>query len=259
MWIQLLTGVAPTDGQTITGGISTATVDVNVTVTERALSTPFVGQSTGSALIGSYGLSLETSDLSNTDTVFDLTNSPINPPNNVTFTVGGLEANEDYVLVTNDSSGIDFTQMRTDTAYTTASVTSISIDPAFGTAPGIPSDTPTSGTIRIERADGLYSRHPYSARDLGTDTFTITSHDFDTNNAPINADVFISYIDKLHDGTPVSGEESFTTVYNGDRTLFIRVRDGGTAGDTEGIKTAETTGTLGSNGGSVTINRITDV
>jgi hypothetical protein len=37
MWIQLLTGVAPTDGQEITGGSSSATCDVNVTVTERAI------------------------------------------------------------------------------------------------------------------------------------------------------------------------------------------------------------------------------
>ena len=66
--------------------------------------------------------------------------------------------------------------------------------------------------------------------------------------APKN--VFVSYIDKDAAGA----SENFTTIYNADRTLFIRVRDG----KTTPIKTAETTGTLGSTGGSVTINRISD-
>jgi hypothetical protein len=41
--------------------------------------------------------------------------------------------------------------------------------------------------------------------------------------------------------------------------LFIRARDGGTAGDIAGIKTFETTGTLGSGGGSTTVIRTPDV
>jgi len=45
LWMQLLTGVAPTDGQTITGGTSSATVDVNVTVITRVLPSTFVGAS----------------------------------------------------------------------------------------------------------------------------------------------------------------------------------------------------------------------
>jgi hypothetical protein len=189
------------------------------------------------------------------DTVFELTNTAYNPPNNVTFTVNGVVSGEDYVLVTNDSSGIDFTQMATDTTLNGAAETSVSINPA----PGIPADTPatagTTSSIRIERDDGLYSLHRYTARDLSTDTFTIPSHNFSTNPATAPANVFIAYIDKLAGST----SESFQTVYDADRTLFIRVRDGGTAGDLEGIKTAETTGSLGSNGGSVTINRISDV
>lgn len=255
IWFQLISGVVPADNLTITGGTSGATVVADTTtgsLTERPISTPFVGVSTGSALIGSYGLSLETADLSATDTVFDLGNNPITPPNNVTFTVAGLKSGEDRVLVTNDNAtGIDFTQMATDTTLSGPTETSVSINPA----PGIPADTPTTGTIRIERDDGLYSRHPFSARDVSTDTFTITSHDFSTNNATSPSNVFISYIDKL----AASTSESFTTVYDADRTLFVRVRDGGTLGDLEGIKTAETTGVLGTNGGSVTVNRISDV
>ena len=254
IWFQLLTGVVPADNLTITGGTSSATAVADTSTGElisRPISTPFVGQSTGSALIGSYGLSLETADLAATDTVFDLDNTAITPPNNVTFTVSGLVSGEDRVLVTNNNAGdIDFTQMSLNTALTGATETSVDV----GTG-NIPVDTPASGTIRIERDDGLYSRHPFSAYDGTRTTFTITSHDFSTNNASATNDVFVSYIDKLAG----AASEAFTTVYNADRTLFIRVRDGGTAGDLEGIKTAETTGVLGTNGGSVTINRISDV
>lgn len=255
---QILKGVAPIDNTRIYDDANTANfVDVDTNagadpVFERAVSAPFVGVSTGSALIGAYGLGLEAVDTSASDTYFDLQNNAITPPNNVSFTVNGLVSGEDRVLVTNDdgATGIDFTQMSGDTNLTGAAETSVSINPA----PGIPADTPATGTIRIERDDGLYSRHPFSDRDLGTDTFTITSHDFGSNNATAPFNVFVSYIDLLATGT----SESFNTVYDSDRTLFIRVRDGGDAGDNEGIKTAETTGTLGSNGGSVTVNRISD-
>jgi len=48
--------------------------------------------------------------------------------------------------------------------------------------------------------------------------------------------------------------EIFTGVYASDRSLFIRVRDGGSSP----IKTFETTGTLGSSGGSATAIRTSD-
>lgn len=241
MWIQLLTGVAPTDGQTITG-VSTATADVNVTVTERTIAAPFCGVSTGSAIIGSYGFCLQALDLAATDKVFDLTNTQRTPPNYVTFTVSGLVSG-DRVLVTNDqSSNIDYDQFTLNGALTGATVTSVVVN---GT---IPADTPSSGTIRILRADGQYTRHPYSA--WATSTFTITSHDFSTNNAANGANTFISYLDAAASGTTMA----FTSVYASDRTLFIRVRDGGVTP----IKTFETTGSLGTSGGSTTAIRTSD-
>lgn len=243
MWIQLLTGVVPTDGQTITGTGSTATVDLNVTVTSRTLSTPFVGVSTGTAIIGSYGLGIEPSDLTSSDLVFDLTNTAINPPNNVTFSVFGLVSGEDRVLVTNNNAGApDLAQFTLNGALTGGTVTSVVVNGS------IDSDTPGSGTIRIERDDGLISLHPYSV--FSGSTFTITSFDFSTNNAANGNEVMISYIDKLATGST----ENFTVVYNGDRTMFIRVRDG----DSTPIKTFETTGVLGSNGGSATAIRTSD-
>lgn len=246
MWIQLLTGSAPTDNQVITGATSSATCQVNVTVTERALSFPFCGVSTGSAIIGAFGFSLEATDLSANDKVFDLTNTQRQAPNYVTFTVGGLVSGEDYVLVApNDGGAIDNNQFTLNGALTGAAVTSVVVNEA------IPVDTPASGTLRIQRANGAYSRHPYSAYNAGTKTFTITSHNFSTNNAANGGNTYISYIDKL----AASTSESFTVVYAGsDRSLYVRVRDGGITP----IKTFETTATLGSGGGSATAVRTSD-
>jgi len=245
MWIQLMTGVAPTDNQTITGGTSGATCLVNVTVTERSLSFPFCGVSTGTALIGAYGFGVEATDLSASDKVFDLTNTQRQAPNYVTFTVGGLVVGEDYVLVApNDAGAIDLNQFTLNGALTGAAVTSVVVVEA------IPADTPSTGSLRIQRANGAYTRHAYTAYNAGTKTFTIASHNFSTNNAANGADTYLSYIDKLATAT----SESFTAVYAADRSLYIRVRDGGVTP----IKTFETTGTLGAAGGSSTAIRTSD-
>lgn len=243
MWIQLLTGVAPTDGQTITG-VSTATADVNVTVVERAISTPFVGNSTGSALIGSYGLGIEAADLSASDKLFDLDNVQKTPPNNVTFTVFGLVSGEDRVLVGPESGGgLDNAQFALNTTLSGAAETAVVITTS------IPTDTPSSGTVRIILDDGRERYIEYTS--FTGSTFTIAATDFSgANQATAGNGVYISYIDKLADAT----NASFTVIYNGDRDLFIRVRDGGASP----IKTFETTGILGNGGGSATAIRTSD-
>ncbi len=256
MYIQLLTGTPPTDNTTITGGTSAATADVNVTVTERSVSIPFVGQSTGSAIIGAYGLGIGADDLTASDTVFDLTNTSITPPNNVTFTVFGLVSGEDRVLVGPESGGdLDEAQLSLATALSAADITSVQVSTT------IPSDTPSAGTIRVIDDNGFSRRLEYTS--YTGDTFTIdptaseahdatttTVADFDTVGAAISNNVYITYIDVLAGST----QESFTSVYDVNRPLFIRVRDG--AGTP--IKTFETTGTLGSAGGSTTAIRTSD-
>lgn len=250
IWIQLLTGIVPVNDETITGTSSSATVDAELSggsITPRTISSPFVGVSTGTAIIGSYGLGIESADLNDTDKVFDLTDTQITPPNNVTFTVLGVESGEDRVLVCNDDTGIDFNQMTLDTALTTAVETNVNVQPA-----SIPADTPSpSGNLRIELDDGRYKLVPYTAV-VDTANFTIGSTDFSGagNGAADDNNVFLSYIDKL----AAASTESYTTVYNADRTLFVRVRDGGGTP----IKTFETTGTLGTNGGSATAIRTPD-
>lgn len=243
LWIQLLTGVAPTAAQTITVGGGSVTAAGGTPSTERTLSFPFCGASTGSAIIGAYGFALETADLSVNDKLFDLTNTLRNPPNLVTFTVSGLVSGEDYILVGPGNAGalLD-TQFTLNGALTGAAVTSVVVTGS------IPADTPTTGTIRIKRANGAWSRHPYSA--WASSTFTITSHDFSSNNAANGNNVFISYIDTLASSTTAS----FQSTYVSDRELFVRRRDGGVTP----TRTFETEATLGVAGGSVAVQRLSD-
>ena len=249
LYVQLLKGNPPVNNTRIYDNVAIGQfLDVTGTVTERVIQTPFHGVSTGSALIGSYGLGMEAADASAADTFFDLSNTQITPPNNVTFTVNGLVSGEDYIMLGTDAtSAFDFTQYTLNGALTGAAVTAVVVNGS------IDIETPTTGTIRIVRADGLISRHPYSA--FAGSTFTITSHNFSTNNAANAAGVMNSFLDILATGS----SENFSYVFNSTRTLFIRVRDGGTTGDLEGIKTFETTGSMTSAGGSATVIRTTDV
>ena len=247
MWIQLLTGTAPSDNDTITGGTSSATNTVNVTVTSRLVSSTFAGTSTGTAIKpGAYGLGIGADDLTVNDQLVDLTDTARNPPNNVSFSVTNLVSGDRVLVGPEDGAGgLDLDQDTLNGTLNGASVTSVVVTGS------IPSDTPTSGTIRIENDEGRYVRIPYTS--YTGSTYTIPSYDFSGSGANDSCttgnNVFISYIDL----TTATTQESFTSVYNTDRTLFIRVRN-----STAQIKTFESTGTLGSGGGSATTGRISD-
>ena len=329
IWIQLKTGVAPTDNQLITATGADANCLANVPggvgLFDRTLSFPFIGQSTGSAIIGAYGVGIETTDLTASDKLTDLTNTLRTPPNNVTFTVNGLSTDDggDRVLVAPlgrefawDTEGgtppfvrgetltftspagtaylsflrDDGTTGRMQVRMLTGSVPTDNSTITGGTSGAtalvngtvvasedprqltlkttllgatetavvvnqtIPTDTPATGTIRIQLNSGIYRDVAYTS--YTADTFTIGSTSFASDNATGGVteatanSVFIAYIDK----NATSASESFTSVYSSDRSLFIRVRDGGATP----IKTFETTGTLGSAGGSATAIRTSD-
>jgi hypothetical protein len=245
MWIQMLKGVPPTDGQVITG-VSTATATVNVTVTSRTVPSTFIGTSTGSAINpGAFGVGIESADLTVSDLLIDLTNTPRQPPNNVQFSVSNLVVG-DRVLVGPESGGVlNTAQFTVNGTLNGASVTAIVVNTA------IPTDTPSTGTVRIQNDEGRFIRIPYLS--YTGSTFTIAAYDFsgtgDNDSVTTGNELFISYIDK----TAASTSESFTSVYLADRALFIRVRN-----STIPIKTFESTGTLGSGGGSATVGRISD-
>jgi len=248
VWIQLLKLSTPlTSNPTLTQGGVTATA-TSASIVSRSVSATFIGQSTGSAIIGAYGVGIDAGDLKATDKLTDLGNSVITPPNNVQFTVSGLVSGEDRVLVAPATGGvIDTTQLTLAGTLNGAAVTSVVVNEA------IPSDTPSTGTIRVINDQGFHVLLNYSS--FTGSTFTISSYDFsgadENDSATAGNGVYITYIDKLAAGT----SESFTVVYSADRPLFVRVRDGGTSP----IKTFETPATLGDAGGSVSAIRTSDV
>lgn len=245
MWIQLLTGVAPTNDMQVSGVTSLATCDVDGAVTQRTLSTAaFLGTSTGSAIIGSFGLGAEAADLTENDKIFDLTNAQQIPPNYVTGTVASVVAAEDRVLVGPADAGVlDVDQLTLNTTLSGAGETAVVVTVA------IPADTPTTGTIRIQLDTGVYRRVAYTS--WTGSTFTIAATDFTgANQATAPRNVWIAYVDDLAVATSIS----FTTKYSADRSVYIRVRDGGASP----IKTFETTATLGSGGFTVSAIRTSD-
>lgn len=249
MWVQILTG-AESD---ISGGITQTTPDAasatTGVVTARPVNVNVIGQSTGSAIIGAYGFGIDASDLGSSDSLTDLTAATITPPNNVTFSVKGLESG-DRVLVTPESIGaINRTQMTLASALNGATVTTVNVG-----AGNIPTDIEATGTVRVVNDDGFDVLLTYTAYDNVTGDITVDSYDFSGTNenaaATLGNGVYFTYIDK----DTATTEESFTVVYAAGIPLFIRVRD---AGGTP-MKTFETTATFGDGNSSVSVIRTAD-
>jgi len=230
VWIQILTGVAPVTSDALTQSAPDAANATVTTVTDRSatISSPFVGVSTGSALIGAYGVGVTALDLTSADKVTDLGANVITPPNYVTNTVSSLVDGEDYVLVApwdgvtydvNGDPAIEKDQLTLDGNETTDNVTTITV---IGT---IPSDTPSTGTIRVTDDNGYERRLEYSG--YTGSIFSISStdgqEDFVSVNATSGNSVYITYIDEITVGT----SSTFIGVQTGSRQLVVLVRDGG--------------------------------
>jgi hypothetical protein len=243
LWIQLLTGSAPVDNLPLRGVTSGATALVNGSASSKTVSPVFSGSYTGS-YIGAFGVGFDPDDLSANELLTDLLGVNQTPPNNVTFSVTGVVSGEDRVLVgPRTGSDLNTAQNTLNGTLSGAAVTSVVVTTA------IPSDTPSTGWIRVQNDAGRYVFCSYSS--WTGSTFTITSTDFSTENATTGNEVFIGYIDKL----AAASTESFTSIFSSTRDLFVRVRDGGATP----IKQFEsTTAQLTSTGGSVGVIRTTD-
>lgn len=256
LYIQLISGLAPVDNLPIEGRSSGATCQVNVTVTGRTISPEFIGQSTGTNIIGAYGIAFQPADVGSSDTFFDLSNTQRTPPNNVTFTVTGLVSGEDRVLVgPRTGAALEKGQFTLGTTLSGATETAVVV--ADGVEDGtplsgdIPKDGSTTNTrLRIELDTGIYRRQAYT--DWNTSTFTIASSDYSGGNTATSGnDVFVAFIDVLADATT----EAYTAVYQSDRDIFVRVRDGGSTP----IVTFEGTGAVfGSSNASIAAIRTSD-
>lgn len=251
LYIQLISGKAPVDNLLIVGRTSAATCLVNVTVTARTISPEFIGATTGTNLIGAYGIGFDTTDVGASDKFFDLSDTQRTPPNNVTFTVTGLVSGEDRVLVgPRSGSALNKAQLALNTTLSGAGETAV-----VATA-SIPTDTPTSGTgvsntrLRVELDTGIYRRQDYSSYTGATFTIPSTSYT-GANVATAGNDLFVAYIDVLAD----AATESYTGVYTSDRDILVRVRDGGGTP----IKTFEGSAVFGSVSSSIAAIRTSDL
>lgn len=267
IWIQLLTGVAPVNNLPMhTADVNSASAPigsgsaydtanqclVDTTVTEYTISTPFVGASTGSAIIGSYGLGVDTTDLTQNDKLTALDATVYSPPNIVTFTVGGLVSGEDRVLVapwdgsstdTEGNPAIDLDQLTLNTTLNASGQTSIVVTAA------IPTDTPATGVVRVELDDGRYRRVAYTS--WTGSTFTTASTDWTTpDDATAPKNVYIGYLDQ----DAAAASHSFQGVYSTDRNFVVIVRDGKATPIKQFISSAQNS----SAGGSITAIRTTD-
>lgn len=248
MYCQLISGVAPSSGETITGDTSAETAAINGTVVTRTINTHYLGQYTGTGFITNFGIAFVVADGTKNDKFADLLGVVQAPPNNVTFTLSGLVATEDYIIgAENDGAGaFNYNQFKLDGIHT-ASAT-VTIGGAGGDEATIPSDTPTSGTLRVLRADGKYDRLPYSS--WSGNVFTLDGVTCTSANL---ANCYISYIDVLAS----SSAETFSYIYsvgNGDRDFVFRGRDG----KGSPTKTSPASGSMSDAGGNTSINRVSD-
>lgn len=240
VWIQLLTGVAPIATDTLSQtspDVASATVD-SIVDRSATISTPFVGASTGSALIGGYGVGLEVDDLSASDKVFDLENAQYSRPVLVTNTVTGVVNGEDRILVapwdgsTNDVNG-DPAITKDQYSLNTSLTTDPGADFSVVVTSALPVDTPSNGTIRLTDDDGFERRLVYSSWTGSTFTIDYTQSetdipgvaDFSTVNATAGVDIYVSYIDEIASGTSAT----FQVTYLSDKDLVVVVRDGGSS------------------------------
>ena len=235
IYLQVITGVNPVNNNRIRSATTPLTnyCDATTTLNTRTVSPEFVGTSTGSNIIGAYGIGFDPNDVGSSDRFTSLDNASRVPPNNVAFTVSGLVSGEDRVLVgPRSGSALDRGMWLLNTALSGATETAVVVKTGSNTVP-FPStqiNWPQSGSgtevsrLRVQLDSGIYKAVEYTAHD-GTNTFTIPSTDFSgANVAAADNDVFLAFIDVLAGATSVS----FTGVHGGvDRDLFVRVRDGG--------------------------------
>ena len=245
LYVQLLLGATPVDntrfyymGTDLSDGDVTDYLDVAGAVTAESLQACFLGTSTGSNLIGAFGIGVSTNTgdtdyrPSVGDQFFPLDDSgPILPADVRSFSVGNLlyigAGDGARVLVGPKDTGNDFNfnQFTNAGPYAGGEATvTIETGAGAGDLTAIPEDTPSAGTFRMEGTDGVYHRVTYTGKT--STTFTGCTG---VPAATDNLNIFISYIDDMYDeNAGDSGEQlSYSARYSSTRDLFVRVRYGG--------------------------------
>lgn len=238
VYLQVVSGVNPVNNNRIrrddvSGDPLLDYADATATLNTRTRSPEYLGTSTGSNIIGAYGIGFEALDVGSSDRFTSLDNAARVPPNNVVFTVSALVSGEDRVLVgPRTGSALDTGQWLLATALTGVGETAVVVKTGTDTVPFVAGEInwPAAGgsgdvsSLRVQLDNGIYKNQDYSSHD-SVDTFTVPSTAYNVDGAAVNNEVFLAFIDVL----AASTTETFTGVHTGgsDRDLFVRVRDGG--------------------------------
>ena len=208
--IQLLTGLPPTDNDSMTQGGVTASV--NVTVTPRALGINSVlGNFTGSWQ-GAYGVGFVPGQLGATDQVTALDGVNYNPPNNQQVIVNNCINGETYVIIGKD----DGTGLIDKDEYSAAAGNNVG-NGTLVVQEAI-TNVPNSGTVRINNGvgDDLYEYTSFSGS-----TFTLVGTLSQTYST--GADVYVTIIDQLADAVTLTN----SWIYTVDTDLVGQALDSG--------------------------------
>lgn len=242
LYVQLLTGFAPEDNDTITQGGVTALV--NGTPSAQTLNIadcPF-GFFAGSWL-GAFGVGFDDADLVVADKLIALDGTQQSPPNNqVGIVSGGTPTETKVFLGPSDGAGGILENEYSLAAGNNSGNGTIVIAGTIGVAPT------TGGFVRVDRGDGNFDKYEYSSKSGSTFTLVGTL----AQNYATSADCYVAWFDEIMATTPISR----TYVYTGTPKLLI-----GQAVeiDNDSPKVpAPITATAGANGFPITLNLVDD-
>lgn len=253
LYVQVMKGIiSPASATLYNAQTDVETIDIANTLTqsgsatERTVSVPFVGASTGSNIIGAYGIGFNTGDIDDSDVLTAFDGNQYSRPNLVTNSIGGLTftGDVDQVIVDpwngsakdiNDDPLIRKEQMAINVTYTGVDEGTITIGHGNGDEATIPTDTPASGTIRVIDDDGFERWITYSS--WSGVIFTVDNgasginNDFNggagsgTYQATAGNLCYVTYLDE----SATSASASYQGTYGSDRDLVALVRNGGSA------------------------------
>jgi len=210
---------------------------------------PF-GTFAGGKFFGAQGVWIESmaaADVQNYQLI-DTGGTTRTPPNQQAIIISNLLSG-DRVAVFRTVSGTEINKAM----YSAASGNNIG-NSTFVVNEVIPSDTPTSGSIRIVDTSDTSAtrevRYTYTSWDGPTKTFSGLSPTLDRTYTATDDKAYVPYID----ATAASTSASVTVIYNADRTILVRVR----RKTSVPILPFETTGTFSSTGYSTSCIRTTD-
>lgn len=245
--LHLNTGVAPAAAATITGN-GGAIGTVSGTPTALTTAPNHLGQFTGTAWIGSYGIGFAASELGSSDSVTDLDGNLLSPLNSIIASVA----------VTTGATGDDphvFLAVKHDTLNRpkydqyAAAAGNTSGAGTFTISGAIAADTPTNGSVMVLNTGGggtTYEQLPYTSWSGSTFTLTGTLPRTYSLNDPVF--VPILYESAVGGGTLKLAQASM--VYSADRQLIGWVRHGNPATPDKPVPIS---GTLTSAGISLTV------